>query len=86
MSPRLLRRVHRLIYLSGTRATGGYTVHCGAYEGMQDFDVTSARVGFALVRTLRGLAIGRPDHFPPSRLDGAPEFGVDEERRLAEQP
>lgn len=59
------RHIKRLIYLNGTLATGGYTVVCSAFGGMQDIHVNSILVGHALVQALRDVAQSRPDGFPP---------------------
>jgi hypothetical protein len=63
------RHIKRLIYLTGTRATGGYTVVCSAFDGMQDIPVNSTTVGNALVQVLRDVAQSRPDWFPTSKVE-----------------
>lgn len=71
------RDIARIVYLSGTRIGGGvasYTVHTGSYDGLLAFDVPTARIGHAFVRTLRALAEEKPDRFPPSARDGSRNF------------
>lgn len=63
------RHIKRLIYLTGTRATGGYTVVCSAFDGMQDIPVNSSMVGNALVQALRDVAANFPASFPPSKVE-----------------
>jgi hypothetical protein len=63
------QRIRKLIYLTGQRGTG-YTVRVNAFDGCLDLDVPSTRVGNAIVRALRGVALARPDLFPPSRSQG----------------
>ena len=58
------REIEARIALTGVKPF--YTVRCSSYDGMQDVDVPNARIGNAIVRTLRALAMDRPDLFPPS--------------------
>jgi len=58
------REIEARIALTGVKPF--YTVRCSSYDGMQDVDVPNARLGNAIVRTLRALAMDRPDLFPPS--------------------
>jgi len=57
------REIEARIALTGVKPF--YTVRCSSYDGMQDVDVPNARIGNAIVRTLRALAMDRPDLFPP---------------------
>ena len=70
-STRVPKRVMaKAIYLTGLK-TSGYRIITSGYDGLQELDVPTARVGNAFVKALRDIATERPDLFPPSRLQAA---------------
>ena len=64
------RVMAKAIYLTGLK-TSGYQIITSGYDGLQELDVPTARVGNAFVKALRDIATERPDLFPPSRLQAA---------------
>ncbi len=59
------REIAKRIYLTGHRGMYGYTVVTKGYDGTFNLDgIATARMGHAIVRTLRQMAYERPDLFP----------------------
>jgi len=61
------RAIDRLICLTGTKSIG-CQVRASGFDGAMDLEVSSTRVGNAIVRALREEAGKRPDLFPPVKL------------------
>jgi hypothetical protein len=59
------RQITRLIFVTGQKPFG-YTVRLNGYNGCQDFNVSRIELGNAIVRTLREIALRKPDLFPLS--------------------
>lgn len=56
-------KVKKLIFLYGIRSIG-YTVHVSKYDGCCGISVPSVRVGNAIVRAMREIALAKPSGFP----------------------
>lgn len=69
------QQINRLIYLTGSRASGGYTVVTSAFDGCLDIAAPNVGIGNAIVRALRdhaaqllGRGLAMEDIFPPSAV------------------
>lgn len=63
------RKLQQLIYLTGCKPVG-YTIITNGFDGCGYINVSTARVGNAIVRAMRDLASKSPDdYFPPSALE-----------------
>jgi hypothetical protein len=60
--------LHRLIYVTGCRVTGGYTLLLHGFDGMADMPFNNHSVARRVCQTMREIAATRPDWFPPSSV------------------
>jgi hypothetical protein len=59
--------LQRLIYVSGAKPCG-YTLRLHGFDGMEDIPFNNYSVARRVCQTMREIAAGRPDWFPPSMV------------------